>query len=489
MAKVIGDYIGTTFDDFEVITGLAEGWTPDDVSLESDFCGVKLGAPFFPAAMVSVVNKRFALAGAKAGIMPVAPRGLAPELEAEIVQYVKAHEVKPDGIEPQEFPVTLNANETLGDALKKTEEYGHSNIPVVAKYRQFVGMFTYKPSKHDKVKKSTPIKDVMEPFNADEVCYEGMSDEEIKAFLKKRGRRFVPVIEKACTDRGELPLLSRLVFMQRDEAYKVGAAIETQDGWENRAQMLVEAGADMIFIDTSDAYKGFSKDVVVKFKKMFPNGPLLCAGNIVTPEGFLYLAEAGADLVKDGMGPGSTCTTGHVVGVGAPPCWSTIEVAKARDEYARRKGGRYVPVIADGGIRGTGNMANALPWADGLMCGNAFGGFEESAGEKVRLPDGSLKVRIYGEASEEAYEKTGDMKRYTTPLNPESPTTFQGKSILIPYRGRFKPGFRAYTRTLKEALYHAGCKNLEEYRERAEMIRLSPAAMKDKRPHSGEVVD
>ena len=484
MAKIIGDHTGSTFDDFLVLPGLPEdNLSPESVDLRTDICGVKLGLPFFTAAMRSITGKDIALAAGKAGMMSVAPRGLSIEKQVEIVKHVKENEIKPGEMESITDPVILFDNEKLGDATKKAREYGHSNMPVVTKKMNLTGMFVYTPSKHDRMNADISITEVMEPFkdeSGNHIFDENMKVEEMKKVFDEKKHRIIPVID-------DIGRLSRVVFMQKEEAYKVGAAIDTHPGWEERARALIDASADMIFIDTSDALKSFARNVIKKYKELFPNGPPICAGNVVTSEAFDYLVEAGADAIKVGMGPGSICTTNQVLGIGAPPLWALIEICNKRDEYAQSNG-RYVPIIVDGGIENTGNMTVAMTHADGLMGGKLFGSFDESAGEKIKRNGNVVGVKIYGEASREAFETTGDMKRYSLPIGSDSIASFQGISGLVPYKGKFKPGLETFTKTLREALFHAGCKDLKEYRKRAVLIRLSERAKQTAKPHGVQVV-
>lgn len=490
MAIIIGDHKGTTFGDFLVLPGLPddENLTPDSVNLRSKICEVEMGVPFYTAAMKSVTNQALAYAAGNRGMMGVVPRSIPSSEAADIVKYVKDRMVKPGNIEPKgEFPEIVRDDQFLGDAIKIAKEHGHSNVPVVKPYySDFVGMFLYSPSEHDQMDLSTPIIDLMEPFKDKDgkiimdVCYENMKDKEIEQYLEKEELRFVPVLD-------DIGRLRRLAFLQMIDAYKVGAAFDTHPGWEERIGMLIEAGVDMAFTDTSDLHKGYAIDLIKKYKNDYPKGPPICAGNIVTPEAFEYLADAGADAIKVGMGPGSICTTNQVLGVGAPPFWAVVEVCRKRDRYAEKKE-RYVPVIADGGIANTGDIAVALTHADGIMGGSIFACFEESAGIKIKEGDRKV-VKIYGEASSEAFEATGDMNRYSSPLDSNSVSSFQGVSGTVPYKGRFKPGLESYMRTLKEALYHAGAEDMETYRKNAILVRLSERANQIASPHDIDVTN
>ncbi len=496
MARIIGDHRGTTFSDFLVLPGVqsdGKSFTPEDVDISTDV-GVKLKIPFLAAAMRSVTGKDLALAAGKLGMMAVAPRGLSTEKEAEIVSYVKENAVKVGDIEPEYSPTTILETGNLGMAIERARKTGHSNIPVVSRKSDFLGIFQYKPSKHDTMDIGMPITEAMQPYKGKKrmgVCKTSMSNTEVKKYLKENSLRFVPVVD-------EVGRLDRLVFLQSIDAYKVGAAIDTHLGWEERAEKLIEAGADMIFIDTSDAHRPFARKVLERYKRLFGEGPPICGGNVVTPEGFVYLAESGADAVKIGMGPGSICTTNEVLGVGAPPFWSLVEVARKRDEYALKH--EYIPVIADGGIEGTGDIAVAMTHADGIMGGNIFGCFWESEGGRVDrqgkiyprdMPmneDNIVGIKIFGEGSIEARQTTGNMKRYAAPHSKNGVATFQGVSGWVPYKGMFKPGVEDCTTTFSEALYHAGARDLSEYRSNAVLIRLSDRAKRIAAPHGIEII-
>jgi IMP dehydrogenase len=262
----------------------------------------------------------------------------------------------------------------------------------------------------------------------------------------------------------------------------------------------------MIFIDTSDAHKPFSRDVIEeyaqiarKYKAMGRGIPPICGGNIVTADAFDYLVKAGADAVKTGMGPGSICTTNSALGVGAPAFWSLVEVANKRNDYFKETN-KYIPIIADGGLEGIDDIAVAMTYADAIMGGKLFGCFYESAGDRLGR-DGKMykkgdideteivAIRIYGEGSKEAMQTSGDLKRYVVPLPGQRVSTFQGISGLIKYMGRFKPGAEDYIRGLREALYHAGAHDLETYHKNAVLIRFSEEAKKTALPHGIEVIE
>lgn len=164
-----------------------------------------------------------------------------------------------------------------------------------------------------------------------------------------------------------------------------------------------------------------------------------------------------------------------------------MEVARAKESYMD-KNNRDVPVIVDGGMENTADVTVGLTHSTGFMGGSMFGCFEESAGKSISRDGKTVAKRLYGEASKEAFETSGNMDRYATPLDDDSVAPFQGVSGAVPYKGMFKPGVGVYKRTLREALYHAGCGSLSEYRNRAKLIRLSERAQKTKNPHGIQVI-
>lgn len=513
MAKIIGDYRGTTWGDFLAVPGKAyrdKEFTPDDVDLSTEIAGINLKMPFMSAAMRSVTGKDLALAAGKLGMMAVAPRGLSIEEEADIVRYVKENAVEKWDIESELEPTTVRDTDTLAVAIAKSRKTGHSNIPVLARKHVFAGMFRYNPPEHDNMNPRTPMTEVMYPYKTRgrkrpiEVCKDEMSDGDIRKYLRKRYKedestRSVPVIDK----EGRL---EKLVFLQTFDAYNIGASIDTHPGWEERAEALADAGVDIIFIDTSDAHKPFSSkvierhaEVIRKCKEMDKYYPPICGGNVVTGDAFDYLVKAGADAIKEGMGPGSICTTNQVLGVGAPPFWAMVEMDKARFRHFK-KTGRYIALIADGGIENTHHMTVALPYADAIMGGKVFGCFFESEGERydgngILLPRddsmgdaGIAYIRIYGEGSEEAMGTIGDIKRYTAPLSAGKIPTFQGISGLVPYKGMAKPGIESYYKSLQESVWHVGAPDLSKYRKKVVLIRLSEEAKRTARPHGIDLI-
>tara|TARA_B100002003_G_scaffold251415_1_gene294843 strand:- start:3317 stop:4297 length:981 start_codon:yes stop_codon:yes gene_type:complete len=269
--------------------------------------------------------------------------------------------------------------------------------------------------------------------------------------------------------------LVKLAFTKDIEKINVASAISTHKGWQDRVRTNVEAGTDLIVIDTADAYNYHAVDVIRKYKKMGIDVPI-CAGNVITYEGAMKLIKEGADIVKVGMSTGSICTTAKEKAVGRAPMAALIDVDKARQDYFEETK-RYVPLIIDGGVSNSYSMAIALKKADAIMMGNYFNRFYESSGEKqdgkgepTTIEDKMEKVVTYGEGSERAH----NLPRY----GHTTQATFfpEGEEGTVKYEGRLKPYLKADILRIKAALVNAGCMNLKEFRENAVIEVISDYA-------------
>jgi len=250
------------------------------------------------------------------------------------------------------------------------------------------------------------------------------------------------------------------------EEIKIGAAISTYKGWKERVKANVDAGVDLIVIDTSDAYNEFTANVIKEYKSMGIEVPI-CAGNVITKEGALYLMEAGADIIKEGMSPGSICTTQREKAVGRAPMASLLAADDARREYFE-KTGRYVPIIADGGISSSADIIIALSIANAVMMGGYFNRFFEASADKldetrsITTDESRMRwVETWGEGSERAQ----NLKRY----GHLSRKTFFAEGIegIVPYVGRLKPNVKKDLMKIRAALSNTGSMNLEEFRANA----------------------
>jgi len=466
--------------EFLLQTGLTtKDCTFEKVSLETElYDDIVLQYPFLSAAMRSVTGYEMALECARNGLMAVIPCSMPTKEETKIIKDVKSKEVKKGEIDFVEDPLTARPYDKFSYVLEtKIKRYGHSTIPVTDKFGRYLGTFIYtEPESFDM---NASMEELMQYKNRKkdlDFCLVDDDYEKIKKQLKKSGRRFMPILDK----EGHL---IKLAFIRKIPSYLVGAAVSTHKGWERRAYSSIEAGADMLFADSSDGYNVFQGKLIEKFKKRYPRIPF-CGGNIITKEGFYYLADCGADVVKIGMGIGSICTTSVVKGVGRGQATALIEIVDARNEYYVRKG-RYIPLIADGSIEGTHEMVVALAiGADALMMGRYFNRFYEAAGQaldKEKKPTNNEDNIYYKEIWGEGSPKALSYRRYG---HKTARTAFaEGVVGTVEYAGRLKPNIERDALIIKSAMSNAGCKNLKELRENSILERMSSASLRDAYPH------
>ncbi len=480
MAREIILEPGRTFDEFVVHPNLTpRDCTITEISLEGKIAGIGMGLPLFSAAMTSVTGEEMALALGKEGGMGVLPARLPVDEQASMVRRIKNHEMTFVG-----KPIDVKKDATVEQVLAKINRYGHSEIPVVDRDNVFQGMFELQHYRRINVAPSDPVTAAMIPFDdSGNILYVKRPDisvEEAKKLLAEHNRKYLVVLDKQ--DR-----LRKLAFRQDAEKVKIASAIGTHPGWEKRVKANLDAGVDMIFIDTSDAHSEFTADVIKAYKAMGSNIPI-CAGNVVTYDGAIFLMKAGADAVKVGMSSGSICITARQKAVGRAPMTALIDVEKARDAY-KKESGRYVPIIMDGGIANAANMVIALAVADGIMMGGYFNKFFDAAGPKLdedKKPTNDEAKMRWVETWGEGSLKAQNLSRY----GHDSVKTFFAEGIegLVPYAGRLKPALRDDMLKVKAALSNVGCRTLDDFRTGAVLELNSPYASEIvKNPHDVEV--
>ena len=463
--------LGRTFGEYSLLTGYTdENCKIPNISLEtklSDTLCLKI--PLLSAAMTSVTGLEMALALGKEGGLGILPLKLPIEEQAEFVKRIKNYEM---GF--VEVPVSVYETATIEEVLREIEKHGHSRIPVVNRNNVFKGMFD---KEYYWTQKDAPmngkVTSAMVPFdNSHRIPYcnkPGIDVNEAKRLLEANGEKYLVVLDEQ--DR-----LVKLAFKKDVEKVKVGAAISTHEDWLERSQANIEAGVDLIVIDTSDGYSAFTENVIRLYKKEKFDVPL-CAGNIITYEGAKFLMEAGADILKVGMSSGSICITQQEKAVGRGPMTALIEVDRARNDY-RQKTNKYIPLIIDGGIARSAQMIVALTMADAIMMGGYFNRFYEAAGDKLdksgkptTIDDEIVEVSTWGEGSLRAknLDRYGHSKR----------TFFaEGVEAKVPYLGRLKPNLKMDLLKISAALSNAGCRNLNEFRERAVLeLNSQPTSM------------
>ena len=461
MVKITPD-IGRTFGEFSLMPGFTKkDCVLRNIDLSTDLAGLKLKIPLMSSAMTSVTEYELALALGKNGGIGILPTRLSADAQAEIVEKIKTHEMA-----FVEEPLSIRDDQTVEIAMRFVRRIGHSAIPVVDKNNVFVGMFSLQHYWDSEVSISDSVtKAMILPKDLPIVDDPSIGIEEAKKLLEKNGIDRLVVLDKDGR-------LEKMAFGQDMEKIKVGVAISTHKGWKNKVKKTVEAGADLVVIDTSDAYNEFTKDVLQEYKAMEFEIPI-CAGNVVTYEAAEFLMESGADMVKVGMSSGSICITQREKATGRAPMTALIEVGRARDDYFE-KTGKYVSVIIDGGISSTADMVIALTVADAIMMGGYFNKFYEAAAEKLdykgketRIEAEMYEVATWGEGSHRAR----NLDRYG-----QSRKTFfaEGVEGTVKYGGRIKPALKTDMMKVKGALSNTGCMNLKEFRERAVIEIISP---------------
>ena len=462
-----------TFDDVLLVPKYSEV-LPTQVDVRSKFSrNIPLGIPIVSAAMDTVTEHRMAVAMALNGGIGVIHRNLSPEAQAEEVKRVKRFRAW-----MVVNPYTLSPDATVGEAKNLMNSLGISGVPVVDERGRLLGLITKRDifySQND----LEPVTKHMTPKEKLIVARYPITLEEAKEILRKHRIEKLPVINENCELMGLIN--AKDVFGHTEETdanvdelgrLRVAAAIGPSKDFERRAQLLYEAGVDAFVVDTAHGHSKRVGDLVEYLKESYPKVDVV-AGNVATYEGAMFLIDKGADAIKVGVGPGSICTTRVVAGVGVPQLSAIMDCYRATS----RNG---VPLIADGGIRYSGDIVKAISaGADAVMVGSLLAGTDESPGEDVFYEGrryktyrgmGSLGAMMEGGASRYGWE--GALK-----FVPE------GVEGMVPYRGSVKDVIFQLVGGLKAGMGYLGASNIEELRERSEFVKITHAGIRESHPH------
>lgn len=466
-----------TFDDVLLQPGYSEV-LPREVDLSTQLTAeITLNIPIMSAAMDTVTEARLAIALAQEGGIGVIHKNMSIEEQARQVLTVKKFE---SGIVRN--PITVTPDMTIRDVLDLTRAMGISGVPVVSG-KETVGIVTGRDLRFE-THLDAPVSAVMTPQERLVTVGEGADEEEVVSLLHQYRIEKVLVVD----DNFELKGMITAKDFQKAKDYprackdtsgalRVGAAVGTGYDTDARVEALVEAGVDMLVVDTSH---GFSKGVLDRIsliKKKYGDLQVL-GGNIVTGDAAEALVKAGADGVKVGIGPGSICTTRVVAGVGVPQVSAVAEVAEA----LKKKG---IPLIADGGIRYSGDIAKALvAGAYSVMIGGLFAGTEESPGE-VELYQGRSYKSYRGMGSLGAMGQShGSSDRYfqdtTEELEKLVPEGIEGR---VAYKGSLIAIVHQLVGGIRAAMGYTGCGTIEEMRTKPQFVRITSAGMKESHVH------
>ncbi len=465
MAKKVILETGKTFGEFSLLTDYtAKGCNLQNISLETNLGGLRLRHPFLSAAMTSVTGYKMALSLGKEGGLGVLPARLPVKEQIKIIDKIKSYEM---GF--VEDPITARENATIDEVVRLVEKHGHSKVPIIDRNNVFLGLFSFDKYLEENATPGDKVTAIMiGPKNLPVSKKTDLTMEEAKKELE--GKNYLIVLD-------DLDRLVKIAFRKDVENIPVAAAVSTHKGWKKRTQACIEAGADMIVVDTSDGFNEFTAKVIEDFKDMGTEVPI-CVGNVITYDGAKFLMEKGADLVKVGMSSGSICTTQREKATGRAPMTALLEASRARNDFAREKK-RYVPLVIDGGVSSAGDMIISLTVADAVMMGGYFNHFYEAEGEKY---DENMKntnhepdiryIGTWGEGSARArnLDRYGHVARKTF--------FTEGEEGTVENWGRLKPKLKQDIRKIKAALSNAGCMNLKEFHNEAVIELMSTYSQK-----------
>ena len=464
---------GFTFDDV-LLVPRKSNVLPKDVDLRTKLTRhIWVNIPIVSAAMDTVTDARLAIAMAREGGLGIIHKNMSIEKQAAQVDKVKRSE---SGMIHD--PVSLEPDKTIRDALNIMHEFHISGIPIV-EGKKLIGILTNRDIRFE-TNLDQPIHQVMTKNNLVTAPL-GTTLAEAEKILQKHRIEKLPIIDKQGVLKGLITvkdIQKRMAFPHaaKDETGRllVGAAVGTSSDTIDRVGALRAAGVDVVCVDTSH---GHSQNVITMIKtisKKFPDLELI-GGNVATREGAKALIEAGVDSVKVGIGPGSICTTRIVAGVGVPQLSAVMDCAEvcAKNE---------IPLIADGGIRYSGDVAKALAaGADLIMLGSLLAGVEESPGELILLEGRSYKV-YRGMGSLGAMNE-GSADRYfqdDTEFKKYVPEGIEGR---VPYKGRLSDVIYQLTGGVRSAMGYCGVKTIQDMKEKTEFVRVTHAGMIESHPH------
>ena len=465
-----------TFDDILLVPAHSEV-LPKEVSLTSKLTNkITLNTPIISAAMDTVTEGKLAIAIAQEGGMGVIHKNMSIESQAMEVRKVKRFE---SGIIRD--PISIDPSATIKDVFDLQAQHGISAMPVVSN-DTLVGLITSRDvlfeSRLDEV-----VENVMTPQKSLITVNEGASMDTVKKLLRKHRIERVLVTDDQYKLGGmitvsDIKKTSDFPKAAKDDQERliVAAAVGVGKGSSERVRALVDAGVDVIVIDTAHGHSQGVLDRVIKTKKEFPNLEII-AGNIATAQAAIDLAKAGADCVKVGIGPGSICTTRIVAGVGVPQISAISDIADALKKT-------NVTVIADGGIRYSGDAAKAFAaGAHCVMLGSMLAGTEESPGE-VELYQGRSYKAYRGMGSIGAMGQAhGSSDRYFQAELAAEKLVPEGIEGRVPYKGSIRPIIHQMVGGIRSSMGYTGCKNLEAMRTKVEFVQVTSAGMTESHVH------
>ncbi|MFJ8597405.1 IMP dehydrogenase [Streptomyces shenzhenensis] len=473
--------LGLTYDDVLLLPGSSD-MAPDDIDTASYVSkNVRVNIPLLSAAMDKVTESRMAIAMARQGGVGVLHRNLSIEDQANQVDLVKRSE---SGMVAD--PITVHPDATLAEADALCAKFRISGVPVTDGNKKLLGIVTNRDMAFE-TDRSRRVREVMTPMPL-VTGKVGISGDDAVQLLRKHKIEKLPLVD----DEGILKGLITVKDFVKAEKYPnaakdaegrllVGAAVGVAGDSFERAQALIEAGADFIVVDTAHGHSRLVGDMIAKIKSNSA-GVDVIGGNIATRDGAQALVDAGADGIKVGVGPGSICTTRVVAGVGVPQVTAIYEAA-----LAAKKAG--VPVIGDGGLQYSGDIAKALvAGADTVMLGSLLAGCEESPGELLFI-NGKQFKSYRGMGSLGAMQTRGDRRSFSKDryfqegVASDDQLIPEGIEGQVPYRGPLSSVVHQLTGGLRQSMFYVGGRTVPELQSNGRFVRITSAGLKESHPH------
>ena len=467
---------GLTFDDVLLVPSYSEV-LPSDVKLLSKFSrNLSLKVPVVSAAMDTITESKMAIAMAQEGGIGVIHKNLTIKQQAEKIRKVKRSE---SGMILD--PVTLTKKSKVKDALKCMKEFSIGGIPIVDKSNSLVGILTNRDLRFESDMNKS-VNDVMTKGNL-VTGTPGITLKQAEKILQKNKIEKLPIID----DKNKLVGLITFRDIQKitlkpssnkDEFGRLRVAAAIGVGGENleRCKMLHKAGVDAIVIDTAHAHTKSVLKIIKDVKKTFPDLDVV-AGNVATAEAAKFLAKAGVDGVKVGIGPGSICTTRIIAGVGYPQLSAVYNVSNALK-------GTDISIIADGGVKHTGDITKAIAaGADCVMLGSLLAGTLESPGETI-IYEGRKFKTYRGMGSVEAMEKGSKERYFQSTIKDKNNLVPEGIVGRVPYKGSVVESMFQFVGGLKSGMGYCGSKNIKDLKEKANFVQISRAGLDESHPHN-----
>jgi IMP dehydrogenase len=473
-SKFVGE--GLTYEDVLLVPAYSK-ILPSDVSLQTRFSrNISLNVPIVSAAMDTVTESKMAIAIASEGGIGVIHKNMSIEDQANEVRLVKRAE---SGMIID--PVTLDTDSLVIDAKNNMKKYKIGGIPIVSKTGKLVGIVTNRDLRFEK-DNSKKLSEVMTSKNLI-TAKAGTSMSQAEEILQTHKIEKLPVVDSKGILIGLITFRDINKHSEKPTSNKdklgrlmVSAAIGTDKDYKKRAQQLIKSGVDALVVDTAHAHSSRVGDVLKNLKDSFSEVDIV-VGNIATADAANYLKENGADGIKVGIGPGSICTTRVVAGVGYPQLSAVLEVSEVLKNSK-------IPLIADGGIRYTGDISKAIAaGADSVMLGSLLAGTEESPGETI-IYDGRKFKTYRGMGSVEAMQKGSKDRYFQSEQADKKKLVPEGIVGRVPYKGQLNESIHQFIGGLRSGMGYCGAEDIDTLKKSSKFVKITGSGIRESHPHN-----